>query len=162
MAIGKPGGIDFSDDQWEQWATVHCNACNLEIDYKSDNNLSALVQSVSNASSVQTQSKIVEWEEEIHACEHTLTLQQLNNNKIASKFLAHCQNCELSSNLWLCLTCGYLGCGRKNYDGSGGNNHAINHFESTSHPLVVKTGTITPEGDACNNNINLSNFLLFL
>lgn len=33
--------------------------------------------------------------------------------------MAHCGNCELSSNLWLCLTCGYLGCGRKYFDGTG-------------------------------------------
>lgn len=111
--------------------------------------MNSLVESVINATSVQNQNKIEEWEEEIHPCEHTLTLQQENNIKIASKFLAHCQNCNLSSNLWLCLTCGALSCGRKNYDGTGGNGHAIEHFKSTSHPLVVKTGTITPEGDAC-------------
>ena len=111
--------------------------------------MNSLVESVINATSVQNQNKIEEWEEEIHPCEHTLTLQQENNIKIASKLLAHCQNCNLSSNLWLCLTCGALSCGRKNYDGTGGNGHAIEHFKSTSHPLVVKTGTITPEGDAC-------------
>lgn len=63
--------------------------------------------------------------------------------------MATCNNCELSSNLWLCLTCANLGCGRKNWDGTGGNNHAIEHYDKTKHPLVVKTGTITPDGDAC-------------
>ena len=101
------------------------------------------------STSVQVQSKIEEWEEEIHPCEHTLTLHQQNDKKIASKFLAHCQNCDLSSNLWICMTCGFLGCGRKNYDGSGGNGHAVEHSSSTKHPLAVKTGTITPEGEAC-------------
>ena len=41
-----------------------------------------------------------------------------------------------------------LSCGRKNYDGSGGNNHGIEHFKQTKHALVVKLGTITPEGGA--------------
>ncbi len=42
--------------------------------------------------------------------------------------LAHCSKCDLSANLWLCLTCGNLGCGRKAYDGTGGNNHGVEHF----------------------------------
>jgi len=54
----------------------------------------------------------------------------------------------LKSNLWLCLQCGHLGCGRKNYDGSGGNNHGVEHFEKTGHCVNVKIGTITPEGKA--------------
>lgn len=45
--------------------------------------------------------------------------------------LAKCNSCDLSNNLWLCLTCGSLGCGRKNYDGSGGNGHGMEHFELT-------------------------------
>jgi ubiquitin carboxyl-terminal hydrolase 5/13 len=48
------------------------------------------------------------------------------------------------------MACGHLGCGRKNWDGSGGNNHAVEHFDKTFHPLVCKLGTITPEGTACN------------
>jgi ubiquitin carboxyl-terminal hydrolase 5/13 len=47
------------------------------------------------------------------------------------------------------MTCGHLGCGRKNWDGTGGNNHAVDHFDQTKHPLVCKLGTITPEGTAC-------------
>ena len=30
----------------------------------------------------------------------------------------------------------------------GGNAHAVAHYEETKHPLVVKTGTITPEGSS--------------
>ncbi|MFS7985991.1 putative ubiquitinyl hydrolase 1 [Helianthus anomalus] len=39
-------------------------------------------------------------------------------------------------------------CGRKLWDGSGGNNHAIEHYNETHYPLAVKLGTITsdPEG----------------
>ena len=141
---------------------MHCNICNTDIDHTLDQTLKALVDSVINATSVQTQSKIEEWEDEIHPCEHTLTLQQQNQNKIASKLMAHCGSCDLSSNLWLCLTCGSLSCGRKNYDGSGGNGHAIEHFKNTGHPMVVKTGTITPEGDACKLNSNKKQFTVML
>ncbi|KAF8148726.1 hypothetical protein K438DRAFT_1733829 [Mycena galopus ATCC 62051] len=86
------------------------------------------------------------WEEEREACEHTLMLQQTAVDAIPASRLAHCVACELASNLWLCLTCGSLGCGRRQLD--GGNGHALNHFEDTGHPVVVKLGTITPEGGA--------------
>lgn len=49
-----------------------------------------------------------------------------------------CQNCDLEKNLWLCLTCGALACGRRQPDGSGGNGHALEHYEKTGHPLVLK------------------------
>jgi ubiquitin carboxyl-terminal hydrolase 5/13 len=62
--------------------------------------------------------------------------------------LAHCSKCDLKENLWLCLTCGALGCGRKLYGGVGGNGHALAHFEESQHPVCVKLGTITPEGNA--------------
>lgn len=43
----------------------------------------------------------------------------------------------------MCLTCGYTGCGRSNYDGTGGNGHAMKHHSSTNHPMVIKLGTIS-------------------
>ena len=30
--------------------------------------------------------------------------------------------------------------------GSGGNNHAVEHYEQLKYPLAVKLGTITPDG----------------
>lgn len=66
------------------------------------------------------------------------------------------------------LTDGTILCGRKYFDGmmytppghwlkvfvpltfssvgSGGNNHAVEHYQKTQYPLAVKLGTITPEG----------------
>src|SRR5712671_2803009 len=67
--------------------------------------------------------------------------------------LAHCSKCDLKENLWLCLTCGALGCGRKIHGGIGGNGHALAHFEETAHPVCVKLGTITPEGNAGERHI---------
>ena len=56
--------------------------------------------------------------------------------------------CELKENLWLCLQCGNLGCGRSQHGGSGGNNHGLKHTEMTSHAVAVKLGSLTPEGTA--------------
>jgi len=159
LAIGKPGGADFSDEKWEKWMKIYCRACDNEFDINQNKALKQLTTSIVFTSDANEQSNIKAWEEEIFPCEHTLTLKQYQTKKISSKMQATCDDCNLSSNLWLCLTCGNLGCGRKNYDGTGGNNHAIAHFQSTKHPLVVKTGTITPEGDAslycyaCDNDV---------
>jgi len=94
------------------------------------------------------QSEVKAWEEETVACEHTLTLYQPEAHPIAAEGLAHCQSCELKENLWLCLTCGALGCGRQQYGGLAGNGHALKHSQSSIHPVAVKLGTITPEGQA--------------
>ena len=57
-----------------------------------------------------------------------------------------CAKCDLTSNLWLNLTDGTILCGRRFFDGSGGNNHAVEYYDETKYPLAVKLGTITPEG----------------
>lgn len=62
--------------------------------------------------------------------------------------MAHCSSCDLKENLWLCLTCGALGCGRQQFGGVGGNGHGLAHYEQTGHGVSVKLGTITPEGNA--------------
>lgn len=54
----------------------------------------------------------------------------------------------MKENLWLCLVCGNLGCGRSQFGGIGGNGHGLAHFESTKHAVAVKMGSITPEGTA--------------
>lgn len=62
--------------------------------------------------------------------------------------LAHCSSCDLKQNLWLCLTCGGLNCGRQQFGGLGGNGHAVAHYTSSQHPVSVKLGTIQPDGTA--------------
>ena len=49
LAIGKPGGADFSGEQWEQLIEVNCKICNTTIDYEKNEQLKALVTSVLNA-----------------------------------------------------------------------------------------------------------------
>lgn len=59
-----------------------------------------------------------------------------------------CEESGATNNLWLNLSTGYIGGGRKNWDGSGGSGSAITHYENTGckYPLAVKLGTITPKG----------------
>lgn len=169
LAIGKPGGAEIPSQNYEKIVEVKCLQCNNKVlDYTKSPQLNSLVTSIINTSSVLKEPDIKAWEEVFYPCEHTLTLVQHSGIKIAEKSIAKCNDCELSTNLWLCLTCGNLSCGRQE---TGGHAHAIEHFKKTNHPLVVKTGTITPEGDAslycyaCNNDVkddnlpaHLSNF----
>lgn len=57
-----------------------------------------------------------------------------------------CEVCDLQENIWMNLTDGKVLCGRRYFDGSGGNNHALLHYQQTGYPLAVKLGTITPDG----------------
>jgi len=59
-----------------------------------------------------------------------------------------CEESGDTQNLWLNLSTGYIGGGRKNWDGSGGSGAALKHFEATgsTYPLCVKLGTITANG----------------
>lgn len=54
----------------------------------------------------------------------------------------------MRENLWLCLTCGNVGCGRNQVGGIGGNSHGLHHATESGHPVAVKLGSITPEGNA--------------
>ncbi|KAH0570312.1 Ubiquitinyl hydrolase 1 [Spironucleus salmonicida] len=49
-----------------------------------------------------------------------------------------CSKCDQKENIWMCLGCGEFSCGRKQYDGTGGNGHALEHFEATGHPVAVR------------------------
>ena len=62
-------------------------------------------------------------------------------------YVTQCQASGDTQNLWLNLSDGYIGGGRKNWDGSGGSGGALNHFLETGqqYPLVVKLGTITQD-----------------
>ena len=62
-----------------------------------------------------------------------------------------CEDSGMTENLWLNLSDGYIGSGRRNWDGSGGTGAALKHFEEMQkegkfYPLCVKLGTITPKG----------------
>lgn len=134
-------------DKYEYKTVVRCQVCATE--FPSDAlELSAVVDGVMCALSSAQQSEVKAWEQEMTACEHTLTLQQEPTRMLEDRALATCSKCDLNENLWLCLVCGTLSCGRTQFGGGGGNGHGLQHVESTSHSLAVKLGSITPEGTA--------------
>ena len=89
----------------------------------------------------------------MNPCEHSLLLQQSPNPLTpaeSSHRLKQCNKCDLKANLWLCLQCGNVACGRKQFGGEDlpGNSHGLDHFSSTHHPIAVKLGSITADGKA--------------
>ncbi|KAI8437058.1 hypothetical protein MSG28_010427 [Choristoneura fumiferana] len=77
---------------------------------------------------------------------HAVSLKQLDNGVKIPPSGWKCAKCELTTNLWLNLVDGAVLCGRRFFDGSGGNEHAVEHYRETGYPLAVKLGTITAEG----------------
>ncbi|AET41089.1 Etp1p Ecym_7244 [Eremothecium cymbalariae DBVPG len=76
------------------------------------------------------------------ACQHTFHCQCLDQWKggrcpvcrysnakepLEGTDQANCNVCGSGENLWVCLICGHMGCGRYN------SKHAIQHYETTSH-----------------------------
>ncbi|SNX81610.1 related to ubiquitin-specific processing protease [Melanopsichium pennsylvanicum] len=139
-------------DRYDYHTVPRCLACdpggtgkNLPLTDK----LGVVIRGVMTAMSSAQQSEVKAWEEEIVPCQHTRELVQPGSpTKLELSSLASCGKCDLTSNLWLCLTCGHLGCGRAQFGGMGGNSHGLSHFEESGHPVSVKQGTITAEGSA--------------
>ncbi|RMX64099.1 hypothetical protein DD238_006908 [Peronospora effusa] len=96
--------------------------------------------------------EVASWQEELMPTKYAEHLKQVPSPPyIVSKPSAwKCQafDCDKCENLWLNLSDGYIGCGRANWDGSGGCGAALTHFKETGeiYPLAVKLGTITAEG----------------
>jgi ubiquitin carboxyl-terminal hydrolase 5/13 len=81
---------------------------------------------------------------EIIESKHASNLPQLDNGKKISNDPSTWR-CEMSgetNNLWLNLSTGYIGGGRKHWDGTGGSGAALKHYEETGrfYPLCVKLG----------------------
>ncbi|KAH9986049.1 ubiquitinyl hydrolase [Xylariaceae sp. FL0662B] len=134
-------------DRYNVTTTVKCLECATELD-KTNPKLALVVDGVMRANTFSRQEEVKAWEQELTSCEHVLLLQQQESRKIRSGDLGHCSKCDLNENLWLCLECGNLGCGRAQFGGVGGNSHGLAHATESKHTVAVKLGSITPEGTA--------------
>ncbi|GAB9463897.1 Ubiquitin carboxyl-terminal hydrolase [Globisporangium polare] len=110
------------------------------------------VQALLNHAGNTVQEEVSSWTEELKESRYADALIQLPDApKISSSPSAwKCQapSCDKQENLWLNLSDGFIGCGRKNWDGTGGCGAALDHYKDTGslYPLAVKLGTITAEG----------------
>ncbi|KAH3900695.1 related to Ubiquitin carboxyl-terminal hydrolase 14 [Saccharomycodes ludwigii] len=91
------------------------------------------------------------WTQEFKTCSHIREIEDYyrttyNNetNEKSHKLLStfKCSDCDLNDNLWVCLTCGNIGCGRQQI-GLEGHSHALKHNEVSRHPVAMKLGSLS-------------------
>lgn len=134
-------------DRYDTTLTVKCLECGIDNLDKTDPALAPVVDAIMKANTFSRKEEVKAWEQELTSCEHILTLQQSPPRQLSQE-LGQCSKCDLKENLWLCLECGNLGCGRAQFGGVGGNSHALEHSRECAHGVAVKLGSITPEGNA--------------
>lgn len=137
---------ETEENTYDTSTKVRCYECKLD-DVIIGGKIFEVVNGILEASTAARQDEVKAWEQELEACEHTLLLQQDTARQL-SQSLGHCSQCDLKENLWLCLACGNLGCGRAQFGGVGGNSHALAHKNDLSHPVAVKLGSLTADGTA--------------
>lgn len=107
-----------------------------------------LVDQILAANSANTDNDIKAWEHEVFPCEHSLTLDQTHESNTADT--SKCSLCDLTLNLWVCLTCGTVSCGRSQFGSDiKGNSHALAHYDLCGHPVAAKLGSLSPEEEKC-------------
>ncbi|XP_028836946.1 ubiquitin carboxyl-terminal hydrolase 5 isoform X1 [Denticeps clupeoides] len=155
LAIGIEGGFDIEQEQYEEDVKVVLFPERLEVtsddlDSMPDvvmERVSLSMAGLMAADSVSHALQVQQWDGEVRQeSRHAADLKQLDNGIKIPPSGWRCEVCDLQENLWMNLTDGKVMCGRRYFDGSGGNNHALQHFQETGHPLAVKLGTITPDG----------------
>lgn len=102
--------------------------------------LQTLVSAVVSASSANDAADATAWEQQVVACAHSRALVPASPSVATAP--AACQECSLGENLWVCLSCGYVGCGRAQYGGIPGNSHALSHHELLGHAVACKLGLL--------------------
>uniref|UniRef100_A0A7N8WZ95 Ubiquitin carboxyl-terminal hydrolase n=1 Tax=Mastacembelus armatus TaxID=205130 RepID=A0A7N8WZ95_9TELE len=155
LAIGIEGGFDVEQEQYEEDVKVVILPDRQEVMSEDlatmpdvvRERVSLSMTGIMAADSVSHTLQVQQWDGEVRQeSRHAADLKQLDNGVKIPPSGWRCEVCDLQENLWMNLTDGKVLCGRRYFDGSGGNNHALQHFQETGYPLAVKLGTITPDG----------------
>jgi len=164
LGIGVEGGFESEDSKYEileNYSIVILRRTGsgietvVELSYNDASKSNFPLRIVESADSIinhsgwAIQHDIKAWELDVDMIEskHCFDLPFVENGVMISPNHIDwkCEKSGDTENLWLNLSDGYIGGGRKNWDGSGGSNGALEHFLETGekYPLVVKLGTIT-------------------
>lgn len=137
LAIGVEGGFDGRGYTEQTQYNIACFDKNIlyhcPLEAIENEHIQSLVNHVI-ALTVVDKDAITAWEGDLrNECPELKNLvQSAANGPWADNWLdvktAKCFMCDKCDNLWLNLGTGFVGCGRKYFDGSGGNNHAIEHY----------------------------------
>ena len=156
LAIGVEGGFQVEGDKYrwdKQYAIVVAPELTLRVTFPCDalpERLATSVTDIIARTDAKQEAAALVWSEgEPPVSKYADTLEQLpTNGKVIPTSGWKCEMSGDTENLWLNLSTGYIGGGRKYFDGTGGSGGALAHFEATGkkYPLVVKLGTITARG----------------
>ena len=162
LAIGVPGGFAVHDGSGGQTTLVKehalvvfpgrqtCPYPHSELPIS----VTLAVDAVLAHADVAVSDTVTAWEEERRVSKYAvgLVLEDSTGRKVSRDMRQWLdQETGATDNLWLNLSDGYIGGGRRNWDGTGGSGSALRHFQAMQaqgkfYPLVVKLGTITPSG----------------
>lgn len=158
LAIGIEGGFQPNSNKFEYQDNYNIVVFpgkvivpypNEDLPLKVQHSINGIIKIESARDKSEKDKLTGTWDGEIRKkSKYALELKQLENGKLIPPTGWKCENCDLTENLWLNLTDGSIMCGRRNFDGSGGNNHAVEHFKMTGYPLAVKLGTISSDNKA--------------
>ncbi|KAK0162621.1 hypothetical protein PV327_006386 [Microctonus hyperodae] len=156
LAIGEPGGFIPEEQKYTFSETYEITILPsfITVPYPCEGLPEKITSSIKVILEAESAIKVAErealagtWDGEAKVIsKHASNLMQLDNGRKIPPNNWKCDKCDLTQNLWLNLTDGTILCGRKFYDGTGGNDHAVEHYQETGYPLAVKLGTITKEG----------------
>lgn len=139
--------IQSSQQRTEYITNTHifCIQCKLQLTLDNSdisNKLQEYINTVLTCDSANKPDTVM-WDDTPQVCSHTNNLQQDVLHKVDNKQNSKCNDCDLTSNLWLCMVCGNLGCGRSQAGSTQqGNSHALKHYDTTKHAVALKLGTI--------------------
>ncbi|KAI5412070.1 ubiquitin carboxyl-terminal hydrolase 14 [Lathyrus oleraceus] len=152
LAIGVDGGFDNNDAEYEETHNIVILPDYVSLSFPSvelPEKVRLAADAILRDAGAERKEQVASWTadrklESVYA----MNLQQIDNSVVIPPSGWKCSQCDKTDNLWLNLTDGVILCGRKNWDGSGGNNHAVEHYKKTGYPLAVKLGTITADLEA--------------
>ncbi|KAL1368713.1 hypothetical protein AAHE18_02G142100 [Arachis hypogaea] len=152
LAIGVEGGFDNNEPEYEETHTIVILPNYISLPFPSvelPEKVRLAADAIVLAEGAERKEQVAAWTADKKTVStYAMNLQQLDNGVVIPPSGWKCAKCDKTDNLWLNLTDGMILCGRRNWDGSGGNNHAVEHYNETGYPLAVKLGTITADLEA--------------
>ncbi|PKI65653.1 hypothetical protein CRG98_013948 [Punica granatum] len=149
LAIGVDGGFDNNETEYEESYSIVILPAHVALPFPSvelPEKVRLAVDAVLIAEGAERKEQVAAWvADKKQVSAYAMNLQQIDNGVTIPPSGWKCARCDQTENLWLNLTDGMILCGRRNWDGTGGNNHAVEHYKETGYPLAVKLGTITAD-----------------
>ncbi|XP_024356450.1 ubiquitin carboxyl-terminal hydrolase 14 [Physcomitrium patens] len=149
LAIGVEGGFDSKVPEYEETYRIVILPDFISLLYPSvelPEKVRLAVDGILAAVGAERKEEVAAWTaDKKQVSPYALSLQQVQNGVKVPPSGWKCSKCDKVDNLWMNLTDGTILCGRRNWDGTGGNNHALEHYQETNYPLAVKLGTITAD-----------------